>query len=1028
MAYKLIFQGKLKSGMSRQGTVKILARLGQMTEAEAESKFFSGKPVVVKRFNRKDAALSFQSKLEKAGLVVSVRAVEPTATAASAPKTAPTKDLGQPSAGPVRQRVAPGTQKPAAPRATAKKPPSPRKIKKGKSLKRILTWTFAIVLVVLLVLVGGAWYLLHRLFDSTVPEQVDRAEAALFSGQTILLGHVNVARLVHLEKLLTGTHPGDYRPNPQGSGLINDLMLNRINPRTDFDQMIFTVNADTGAGVYFSAILLGAFDPDAVKLFLKSNYETTIDRQGAIEVIRFKKQDRRTCEYSPERATVVEKNLILITHPDHIMTACQAFKEGGATVDPQWAAYRSAHLASLGVVRPDQLSGALPSLGGFILQGIQSQIKPVTSVYVGVAGKMVPPGVELKVAVNADDPQWISDTAQLIRQKIDDGMAAAGAGTPLMNTIRQNITIADAAGTLQAGVKIDKTLVAEVRQVFQEGLGSIMQFGGGTAGASEPLQEMVDPEAKPFKARADISALPPFKAGFGQRYGWYEGPLAGKIEAVRITPEGVLEIELHIAGQNIPNAPGSDFGGSGDFKIVSVKDRQGAELLRVEQCGREINSDEVLLKRSFSPGEVNAAKTVRLKAGTTLEDIARIEGHILLNVATQTRTRILAVPLEQDVFKENGFHLRFKKVGGSSVDYVLSGDRTRLLSIRGMNAGQQYLRSASSSSLGSPESTTQSISRQFQGVVQFIELVTAEKMDSVFYNMVIDNPMPLQSEDGVGQRAPASSSYRVTDWHQVVSFGRVFKPKEEQTWFGDPMAESTAGPARLSLFQPEVNRRYDGMHFGAQVRVSMPYLAALDGRPYRTELVVQTIRFDSGRQFADTVHAPCMLTFTGGFKDQSKSEKILRQTLHLRGGISLNIPLGEQSGVSADDRFREMAGQLLFHLPRAVRARSMALPALGERIGTRSFDVQVVEIGAGKIKLALTGDPAYLVDVLVLNAAGEQIAAGPEFAPEMVGGRKSQTSPRNVASLTFRGSPARLRVIIAKKSRTESYPFSLVVE
>jgi hypothetical protein len=76
------------------------------------------------------------------------------------------------------------------------------------------------------------------------------------------------------------------------------------------------------------------------------------------------------------------------------------------------------------------------------------------------------------------------------------------------------------------------------------------------------------------------------------------------------------------------------------------------------------------------------------------------------------------------------------------------------------------------------------------------------------------------------------------------------------------------------------------------------------------------------------------------------------------------------------------------------------------------------------------------VDVLVLNGAGDQLAAGPTFTQEMggfgmvgqVGDQADRPAPRMVASMNFSGQPAQLRIIVAKESGTLGYPFTLVVK
>ncbi|NNK01369.1 MAG: hypothetical protein HKP58_13265 [Desulfatitalea sp.] len=315
--------------------------------------------------------------------------------------------------------------------------------------------------------------------------------------------------------------------------------------------------------------------------------------------------------------------------------------------------------------------------------------------------------------------------------------------------------------------------------------------------------------------------------------------------------------------------------------------------------------------------------------------------------------------------------------------------------------------------------------------MNFIELVTAEALDTLVYELQLDTPLPMQGE-GFSQAVPPHASYTVQDWDEVLDDAKAFQPKTDQDEYFDPVARTTAGPARLSLFMPKVSRRFDGTVFSSRLQMRMPYVAALDNRVNRAVLVVRALGFRDGQRLTHERRTPFQLGSSGGFKDVSRTEAQLRRSLHLRGDIPLTIRVPDDAGIHEHQQLQEMSGAVEFHLPQSIISIPMADLTLGKRVHASDFELQVIEIAAGHLTLSVDGDYADLVDVLILNPSGETIAAGPAFDREKnrlgVSDDEKASRPRAVVNMRFNGTPAELRLVVSEKSRMLSYPFVLVVK
>lgn len=88
--YHIVFHGDIQMGQSLAQVKHNLAQLFKLDAAKVES-LFTGKPIVLKKNLDEAGATKFKAALTRAGVVVSIRAEQPTNSTGAAATTAPIK-------------------------------------------------------------------------------------------------------------------------------------------------------------------------------------------------------------------------------------------------------------------------------------------------------------------------------------------------------------------------------------------------------------------------------------------------------------------------------------------------------------------------------------------------------------------------------------------------------------------------------------------------------------------------------------------------------------------------------------------------------------------------------------------------------------------------------------------------------------------------------------------------------------------------------------------------------------------------
>ena len=150
--------------------------------------------------------------------------------------------------------------------------------------------------------------------------------------------------------------------------------------------------------------------------------------------------------------------------------------------------------------------------------------------------------------------------------------------------------------------------------------------------------------------------------------------------------------------------------------------KSGKELLKEELCGKDRNSKATTLRKGFRSVEVKrvkktptirklikaksrwsnlmldvleGSKTVHLKPGTRLSDIANIEGEVIIQLPSNITKKRIRAPFKNKVVKTGDLRIKMKQAKSDSISFIASGKTKRLLETRALNNSGKYLQDSS---------------------------------------------------------------------------------------------------------------------------------------------------------------------------------------------------------------------------------------------------------------------------------------------------------------------------------------------
>ena len=150
-----------------------------------------------------------------------------------------------------------------------------------------------------------------------LPVGVAVAESALATDDLVLLAGLNVKYMTFLERWFLGRPAisvANGRPLPEAAdrGIVDHLRAARVDPRGDVDYALFALYPADALTPHRAAVLVGRFDPAAVKAYVERDLRGTPSLVAGIPSYEVSVTDSATCQAGPVWMLTVESGWILI--------------------------------------------------------------------------------------------------------------------------------------------------------------------------------------------------------------------------------------------------------------------------------------------------------------------------------------------------------------------------------------------------------------------------------------------------------------------------------------------------------------------------------------------------------------------------------------------------------------------------------------------------------------------------------------------------------------------------------------------
>lgn len=876
---------------------------------------------------------------------------------------------------------------------------------------------------------GYAWYWLQR----PLPAQMEAAENALFDGELVAVGWLDVERLLTLQQLWFGApDPAALGVDDAQQALLDKLFHGKPHLAERLRQAMFSINpGENGDGSRNTLLLWGDFEaeslPEALVETLADDY-----RMEQLEPGVWHAEQKQAaaieplCDNQPATQAAARQFYIRITdqwlvvaddraHGDHIW---QRLQSGASAAQDSngWRAYRGQRLFAVMAMTPTRAGKALGGLAGMIAHGAARETPEVTAGGVSLAVAPLQMGLNANLRLISADSAWTRATAASTRSKLAEMAQDSRSVSPTLAGILSRVSVTESATALDLDMRLDSALADDLGQALQEGLASVFSVTGmSPTGGGSTAEVIID--NPPSYPALTLSSLPvPELPSYQAAPLFSDGPFSLDLQSLKPTDQGQLELWLS-AKAGLPDNSDGRFNGSGRFtlSIDSITDADGREQLADERClsrndlgGRSPNH-EPESNSNHHHDHAWVWKHVRLKPGAGIDSIKQISGRMTFSVPS--RVSRFELPLKAgEVVEHAGLRFYLASIKADSVSYQLSGDVDRLLEVRALNAAGQALQPGWKMSAGEGGRTTQSYQGQVAGLAIYIadsyfEQQTRFSVTDIFPPAATSaDPAPAwfapQRMDPQRWQAYSGLDLNALEIDPRGDWGmwdKDIKPVAQQQWPG------------LRLFvthKPEEWGNHPKAHLYLPQLAELPaVLSALSYRidnPAPPEAAVERFVRVSYPYFSDS------------------GEVVSKRRLQGLPIAISNFPMN--SGLEANQLLDRLSGEIIVRLPLQTRSTRLALDALWEPQTVDGIKVSLSDVSRGSFpgySFKVDGDITRFVNLHGLTADGQRIAAKPI---------NFQDDGYWTLTLPFTAGMTQIELVSATEQKVLRYPFDLTAQ
>ena len=641
-----------------------------------------------------------------------------------------------------------------------------------------------------------------------VPSELIPVEDALAGTDLIGLFFLDVDYALRLEKVFMGE--GDSLALPtttskkdeEDDSFFGFLKRSGLKPSESVDYIIGGfINKTKKDGQV--QVALGNFPVESVTQMWRKNKNIKQTQVNGRTAWLWSGVDKDTCKPSPPELMVVEDHRLIIGDPEAVASLLKRLDQPKAEKDlTQWRDYRKGKLFAFAVLVPKDLENVSPNgMARMFAKSAKEQMAPVTGIYGGGTITWKPKGIDLEVLLDTANAEWNRKQRQnFLEWKNKTAVKIDPAFKSIKNLLNHlDLKATNERITLQA--KINDTLIKNIKNVFQEGVdwfASSLSASMSISGSKQRTDEQIIPfkEVKQYKNLLQPKDLDPFDATANpsESFSSTTGPFGIRVKGISLNPDesGNIDLHLEVVSSPISKIDVNPFAevneGTGAWlRITHVRDARGRELLLDEPCGKDRNSSYAALRKGFRSIDVKRAKktttinkliqakprwsnltidilqgtkTVHLRRGILLSDIASIEGEIQLQLPSKIVKKRVRVPFKNKVVQTGGIRIKLKELNVNAISFTASGEVGHLIETRALNSSGKYLRNSGSSSSSLFFGQGVNKNKQFQGNPKTVEFVLAGKSSQKSYPFQFAFQRPAYMADQFFKRVQVQTQSR----------------------------------------------------------------------------------------------------------------------------------------------------------------------------------------------------------------------------------------------------------------------------
>lgn len=956
MNYVLIANGRLLAGSDEAASLDQIMRITRLSEEKVREKLLSGRRTKLTSSADQEKITKIYHALREAGLDIDMIPVE----------DAPAKPVPSPD---------------SSARPSSVPPVSPEAKRKPSGWKRGVAVSLVLLLIAAAGVGGYAWYWLHR----PLPPEVVAAENALFDGELVAIGVVDIKKLAAIDTYWFGGFDPDALPlDAQKRSLLDDLFAGPAGLRENLRHVLVSLSLPPEAKRGSRLVLLsGRFEASTLLASLGKYFKT--EKVASDSWVISQKRVPGKEPLCKKDVPVKPESYYLRISPAWMMVASdkphgdkiwQRLQSGAAAAQDTalWRAYRASRLLSVMALVPADAGKAIGGLPGMMAAGAASKVPHVKAVGVAVDVDPLAGGVDAGFHVLSEDSAWNSESASAIRQKVETMAQDGRSVSPTLAAVLSRVSVVGGPDALDIHLRLDRQVFGELEQVVQEGLGSLFTVTVSNRSGQKPA-ERINEHPQQY-ANLNLSELPPYKDKYQSEPPLFsDGAFSADLKSIKAKSDGVLEIWLE-GDVGLPDNKDGRFNHRGtlSMRVTSVQDEAGRELLRDERCmgmnelgGRSPNQEEES-STNHNQDHGWVWKYVRLNPGVAVDQIHSIKG--TMNFSLPTRVRRFEVPLKAGTVVEHaGLRFYLSSIKDDSVSYQVSGKNERLLEVRALNKDGRVLQRGWRVS----DSNSMRISQSYTGEVRALEIYVAEQYFRRNTNFALNDLFRMSQKKDQGSKPQwfAPGKIDLKQWRDYSRLDlkklKIDPKKDWGLWNGDvtPIAEGSWAPVRV--FVTHTPKQWGN---NPMAQLYFPQLKALPG-------VLSAISYridDPAEKEGPTVHY-----HKAGYWYNSKSgEVVVKHALNGRP-IALNsITLA--TGLAANQKLNRLKGEFIFRLPQRTRSTKLFLSDLWKGKTVDGITVTIQNVSRGSFpgyELKIAGKIDMLVNLHGLSSKGERVIASP---------------------------------------------------